>query len=187
MDDRRTRALRRYSRSLPCPCRFAFAVGITDGHRCFVSALAPTRCRLCGTLVNPRQDAEHKAITRETSLPCLRGTGCSRKIGAQGTFGFASHRGGTADLRRKSWCLFASLPSPLDESEGELRLWLLQTQRDQLSRLSDDLQSYRQKRETLRRHAITPAEETAWATAVEKLARRWQALAPTESEVSCDG
>jgi hypothetical protein len=70
---------------------------------------------------------------------------------------------------------------------GELRSWLLQTQQDQLRRLSDDLQSYRQKRETLRRHAITPAEETAWATAVEKLAGRWQALAPTESGVSCDG
>ncbi|MDT7898675.1 MAG: DUF6062 family protein [Armatimonadota bacterium] len=73
------------------------------------------------------------------------------------------------------------------KATGELRSWLLQTQQDQLRRLSDDLQSYRQKRETLRRHAITPAEETAWATAVEKLSGRWQALAPTESEVSCDG
>jgi len=73
------------------------------------------------------------------------------------------------------------------KATGELRSWLLQTQQDQLRRLSDDLQSYRQKRETLRRHAITPAEETAWATAVEKLAGRWKALAPTESEVSCDG
>ena len=187
MDDRRTRALRRYSRSLPCPCRFAFAVGVADGHRCFVSDLAPTCCRLCGTLVNPRQDAEHQAIAHETSLPCLRGTGCNGRNGTHGTFGLAAHRRRAADLRRKSWCLFASLPSPLDESEGELRLWLLQTQRDQLSRLSDDLQSYRQKRETLRRHAITPAEETAWAAAVEKLAGRWKALAPTESEVSCDG
>jgi hypothetical protein len=73
------------------------------------------------------------------------------------------------------------------KATGELRSWLLQTQQDQLRRLSDDLQSYRQKRETLCRHAITPAEETAWATAVEKLAGRWKALAPTESEVSCDG
>ena len=73
------------------------------------------------------------------------------------------------------------------KATGELRSWLLQTQQDQLRRLSDDLQSYRQKRETLRRHAITPAEETAWATAVEKLSGRWKALAPTESEVSCDG
>ncbi|MFA0731505.1 MAG: hypothetical protein LKKZDAJK_002172 [Candidatus Fervidibacter sp.] len=73
------------------------------------------------------------------------------------------------------------------KATGELRSWLLQRQQDQLRRLSNDLQSYRQKRETLLRHAITPAEETAWAAVVEKLAGRWQALAPTGSEVSCDG
>lgn len=69
----------------------------------------------------------------------------------------------------------------------ELRSWLLQAQQDQLRRLSDDLQSYRRKRETLLRHAITPAEETAWAAVVEKLAGRWQALAPAERGMSCDG
>ncbi|GBC98780.1 hypothetical protein HRbin17_01294 [bacterium HR17] len=65
-------------------------------------------------------------------------------------------------------------------TSGDLRRWLLQTQIHQLRQLSADLRSYRQKREALRRQDITPAEETAWVTAVEILAGHLPSMAMPE-------